>query len=472
MTTAKSLGRVWAETPRDPIRDPGESKYALGWIAEIPTYQVLNFLHNRIDTNILALAERGVFEWGADIDYKKNALCWDETDGRIYVSTVANPSKVLTPSQNPSQWTASSIQIPASHFQQLANSINAHLTDYSNPHKISAAQLSAYTKAQIDTLVASLQTELDTHEAASNPHGTDADDVGAIPITGGRYTGTVYHDSNILGIGANTTNAVQVSSNKVFFKKGTLELGLDASGEPYFYDGTKQYLLNEELFLTIKKGEEVNYAVPLPDLLCNFQSDINVYAGTGPTTFTSPGGLTYVNKEGVTKTAAVDEPRITQYGLAMRDSVKELLKVYRTSDGCGFTSFTESLDAYIVPVVDGTFVELFVNNGFLENRFRITGKVLTYIYKDNGAFKTNTITSNLSEGRHTLTSTFDGSTNTISAYLDGVKAFSAVIAVLPTRVGWTYTTFCLTPTARNTDNYVQRFRSWAMCLTDKQVSTL
>ena len=44
MTTAKSLGRVWAETPRDPIRDPGESKYALGWIAEIPTYQVLIFL--------------------------------------------------------------------------------------------------------------------------------------------------------------------------------------------------------------------------------------------------------------------------------------------------------------------------------------------------------------------------------------------------------------------------------------------
>ena len=85
MTTAKSLGRVWAKTPKDPIRDPGESKYALGWVAEIPTYQVLNFLHNRIDTNILALAERGVFEWGADINYKKNALCWDETDGRIYV---------------------------------------------------------------------------------------------------------------------------------------------------------------------------------------------------------------------------------------------------------------------------------------------------------------------------------------------------------------------------------------------------
>ena len=91
---------------------------------------------------------------------------------------------------------------------------------------------------------------------------------------------------------------------------------------------------------------------------------------------------------------------------------------------------------------------------------------------DGGVYITKTMTSNLSEGRHTLTSTFNGDTNTISVYLDGVKVFSAVIAVLPTRVGWTYTTFCLTAVARSTDNYVQRFRSWAMCLTDKQVSTL
>ena len=111
MTTAKTLGRVWAMTPAKPIRDPGESKYALGWVAEIPTYEVLNYLHNRIDANILALAEMGVFEWGADITYKKGALAWDETDGKIYIALVASPSKTLTPSNNPTQWTQSSIQI-------------------------------------------------------------------------------------------------------------------------------------------------------------------------------------------------------------------------------------------------------------------------------------------------------------------------------------------------------------------------
>ena len=335
MTTAKTLGRVWAMTPAKPIRDPGESKYALGWVAEIPTYEVLNYLHNRIDANILALAERGVFEWGADITYKKGALAWDETDGKIYIALVASPSKTLTPSNNPTQWTQSSIQISKADYDNLVAQVNNHITDYSNPHKLTAAQLNAYTKAQIDTLIANLQTELDAHEAASNPHGTDADDVGAVPITGGRYIGTVYHDANVIGIGADLTNAVKVDTGKILFKKGALELGIDAAGDPYFYDGTKQYLLNEELFVTLKETYEKEYAVPAPDFLCLFQNDINVYAGTGPTTFTSSGGLTYVNKEGITKTAAIDEPRITVDGLAMRDNT-ESLYVTRTNDGYGF----------------------------------------------------------------------------------------------------------------------------------------
>ena len=469
MTTAKTLGRVWASSPKDPIRDPGESKYALGWIAEIPTYQVLNFLHNRIDTNILALAERGVFEWGADIDYKKNALCWDETDGRIYVSTVANPSKVLTPSQNPSQWTASSIQIPASHFQQLANSINAHLTDYSNPHKISAAQLNAYTKAQIDALVANLQTELDAHEAASNPHGTDADDVGAVPITGGRYTGTVYHDSNILGIGANTTNAVQVSANKIFFKKGSLELGLDENGDPYFYNGTKQLLLNEELFLVVKQNEEAKYAVPAPDLVLNFMSDINTYVGTGHCGFISSGGLSYVNKDGVTKTNAVDEPRITQKGLAIRKG-PEHCWVDRKHDGYGFTSFTDACEWYHVRATDNICSNIMWINDFTQNIFRVTNNVLEFIFWNGNGYQAKTLVNDLSEGRHIVACTFDGTTNTISAYVDGFLMWRVGTAV-PTRAGWEVTDF-VGGDAKSYDVYLQRFRSWAVCLTDKQVSTL
>ena len=469
MTTAKTLGRVWAMTPAKPIRDPGESKYALGWVAEIPTYEVLNYLHNRIDANILALAERGVFEWGGDITYKKGALAWDETDGKIYIALIESPSKTLAPSNNPTQWTQSSIQISKADYDNLVAQVDSHITNYSNPHKLTAAQLNAYTKAQIDTLIANLQTELDAHEAASNPHGTDADDVGAVPITGGRYTGTVYHDANVIGIGADLTNAVKVDTGKIFFKKGTLELGIDAAGEPYFYDGTKQYLLNEELFVTLKETYEKEYAVPAPDFLCLFQNDINVYAGTGPTTFTSTGGKTYVNKEGVTKTAAVDEPRITVDGLAMRDNTESLYAT-RTNDGYGFTNYTESIEFFVKGSNAGV-TNIYVNNGFIKSKLKITGTTLVVYYTDSaGVQQSKTLTTSLEMGKHNFTQTLGGSTLTF--YLDGVKISSNTFT-LPARTGWTNTQFGLVDSGTNTyDLCLKRFRCWATALTDKQVSTL
>ena len=469
MTTAKSLGRLWAKSPAKPIRDPGESKYALGWVAEIPTYEVLNYLHNRIDNNILALAERGIFEWGPDIAYKKGALAWDESNGRIYVALIDNPNVSLIPSQNTAQWAASSVQIPKSSFDNLATAVNNHITNYSNPHKLTAAQINAYVKAQIDTLVSNVQTELNTHKAASNPHGTDADDVGAVPITGGRYTGTVYHDANIIGIGADTTNAVKYDAGKVFFKKGILEMGIDANGDPYFYDGTKQYLVNEELFVTLKDTYEKEYAVAAPDFLCLFQNDINVYAGTGPTTFTSTGGKTYVNKEGVTKTAAVDEPRITVDGLAMIDN-SETLYAARTNDGLGFTNYTESIE-FFVKGSNAGITNIYVNNGFIKSKLKITGTTLVACYTDSaGVQQSKTLTTSLALGKHNFTQTLNGSTLTF--YLDGVKISSNTFT-LPARTGWTNTQFGLVDSGTNTyDLCLQRFRCWATALTYKQVSTL
>ena len=469
MTTAKSLNRLWAMSPNKPIRDPGESKYALGWVAEIPTYEVLNYLHNRIDNNILALAERGIFEWGHDIAYKKGALAWDEIDGKIYVALTANPNISLAPSKNPSQWTASSIQIPKSYFDALTTAINSHITDYGNPHKLTATQIGAYDKAQINTLIGNVQTKLDTHKAASNPHGTNAADVGAIPVTGGRYTGTVYHDANIIGVGADTTNAVKYEAGKVFFKKGVLEVGIDANGDPYFYDGTKQYLVNEELFVTLKNTYEKEYAVPAPDFLCLFQNDINIYAGVGPTSFSSSGGKTYINKEGVTKTAAVDEPRITVDGLAMRDNTESLYAA-RTNDGYGFTNYTESIEFFVKGSNAGT-TNIFVNNGFIKSKLKITGTTLVAYYTDSaGVQQSKTLTTSLAMGKHNFTQTLGGSTLTF--YLDGVKISSNTFT-LPARTGWTNTQFGLVDSGTNTyDLCLKRFRCWATALTDKQVSTL
>ena len=79
------------------------------------------------------------------------------------------------------------------------------------------------------------------------------------------------------------------------------------------------------------------------------------------------------------------------------------------------------------------------------------------------------LVSDLSEGRHIAAVTWNGTNNTITVYIDGVKVYSIATAV-PARTDWTMTTF-LNGT-KSADCYLQRYRCWAMCLTDKQVSSL
>jgi len=149
----KVLGRVWASTPETPNIDPGVSKYQLGWVAEIPVYQMLNFMDNRHDTNTLSLAERGVFQWGSDINYKQNAIAWDETDGYIYVSKVASPSTSTRPGLNTSQWEKSAIQITRKQYDDEVAAWNAHIANVANPHQLTCAILNTYTRPEIDVSI-------------------------------------------------------------------------------------------------------------------------------------------------------------------------------------------------------------------------------------------------------------------------------------------------------------------------------
>ena len=82
------LNRVWTSGSATLRRDPGDAKYIQGWISEIPTFQVLNYLQYKVDTTLLAQAERGIFEWGTDIQYGLGSIVWNELDKKIYVSTV------------------------------------------------------------------------------------------------------------------------------------------------------------------------------------------------------------------------------------------------------------------------------------------------------------------------------------------------------------------------------------------------
>lgn len=58
--------------------------------------------------------------------------------------------------------------------------LNTHLLDYFNPHRVTAAQVGAYTKATVDTLIQQLSTTIGNHinDISTNPHRVTAHQTG------------------------------------------------------------------------------------------------------------------------------------------------------------------------------------------------------------------------------------------------------------------------------------------------------
>ena len=74
-----------------------DDKYEKGFVAEVPTYENLNYLTTKkLDLSLKALAERGVFEWGEDVDYQTGALVW--SNNIVYIALTV-PSKRLRPEE-------------------------------------------------------------------------------------------------------------------------------------------------------------------------------------------------------------------------------------------------------------------------------------------------------------------------------------------------------------------------------------
>ena len=466
MANAKTLGRVWAASPLMPTRDPGEVKWKLGFVAEIPTYQVLNFIHNRMDNNMLALAERGIFEWGGDVTYNKGAMAWDE-NGKIYLSKVASPDKTKKPSVDSAQWEESVIQTPKSKFTTVENALNSHTSNVANPHKLTAAQLNSYTKAEYDALIKNTNDNLSAHMADyGNSHKVTAAQAGAVPITGGTYTGQVTFSTGSIGIGA---NFVKSESNKVFLKKGNLELGINADGKPYFKNATETLLLDEALFVQLKKVNEKLYAVPLPDVEYDFMSDTNTLRGMGDSEFVSAGGKSYQNKAGSTVVAKVDEPRHTKKGLAFIDST-ETLRISRRFDGKAFLPLTEHIEFYLDSISNTGVTEIALDDYAKKDVLYISGGKAYYRLDGNII---TTVANSLTVGRNTFTRVLFAD-NSVKYYWNGELTGSSSYAAKPDKALLDWTRFMnVQPGTVNTAHfYMQRFRCWAAGLTPEQVSTL
>jgi hypothetical protein len=332
MTSALKLGRIWASAPLSPNIDPGVDKYRLGWVPEIPVYQVLNYLMNRYDTNIVALAERGMFEWGSDITYNLGSLVWDEVDSSIYISKVASPVTTTRPGLNLTQWDKSSIQISRAQYDVAVANWNNHIANTSNPHALTVDILDTYSKAVIDSKFAAATAAMNAHITNhANPHEVTAAQVSAVPITGGDYTGLVRHLFAATGIGeASLAATLLADATGAFITLGTSKLGLDNSFNPVFVDssGVKTNLLLDSNYIAARELIEATYVPPTPDCEVHFRNNLTLGYGSGVVTFTGPAGSRgYLDKSGTAQTAALNVARYTAKGLYTYSVDSEVLTV-------------------------------------------------------------------------------------------------------------------------------------------------
>lgn len=285
MALRPRLNRVWASENDSLRRDPGDAKYITGWVAEIPTYQVLNFLQYKNDTTLLALAERGIFEWGNDVSYTVGSLAWDENDGKVYVCNTTEPG-TARPSLSPG-WKPSVIQIPRSDYDSAKTAWTTHIQDVtSNPHKLTPEMLGAYTKAEVDSILDSYRTLVSNHASRTdNPHQLTAEKIGAVPVTGGKYTGDVEMETRRIFLSSGGGHKIAVEAGiGPFVEANDAVLGIDISsgvGKPMAGASlaTRSEIITEATFDSNKQQIENLYAVPQPDFYMPNVGSVNVHIG-------------------------------------------------------------------------------------------------------------------------------------------------------------------------------------------------
>lgn len=473
MASVVQLNRVWATGPQSPNRDPGATKWALGWVAEIPTLQVLNYINNRNDTNQLALAERGVFEWVGGIAYKLGALSWDELDSKIYRAKVAKPSATLAPSRNLAQWEPSSIQISRGAYDAAAAKWAAHIANKYNPHGLTAHQLGSYTTVEIDTKVAVVKAVIDAHVSiiAGNPHGTTAADVNAVPVTGGTYTGVVNHrySQTLIGPTAYAGSLNATTAGITIGKGAKARVGLDASSKPVWVDesGVSRTLMTEAAYLALRTTQAPLYALPAPDLWWPAKNGLTLATGAGELTFTGAAGRSYVGKDGGTYNSTLNVPRLTPNGMQFT-TWQDLAKLPMDNNLAGFARWTIFMDFRSADATENYF-----NGQMAGGNFTIysIANVLYLRYFLGGVSNSSVILPNPTPSSdYKLALTFDG-TN-ILAYFDGVLTTTLPAATLDVfQVGVMQFGYY-----SNVDVVgslcIRDFRTWNTALTDKQISQL
>ena len=469
------LGRIWALNGAR--FDPGTQKYQLGWTAEIPTYEVLNYLQYRVDLALLAASERGIPEWGSDLTYGLGSVVWDNTNSKMYVSKVATPNKSKAPSTNTADWEESCTQFTMNAFLQIDQKIDAHIGRADNPHGVTAEQVNTYIKSVIDQKVSNVATDLSNHAGRrDNPHGTTAAGIGAVPATGGTYTGAVTFNSPEVKINSGAgDHAVHADSDILGLRYADVYLGLRKSDNRAVLKvaGNTSVLLSESEYVEARRVLEPEYAVPDPDVWIDALNDINLKQGFGFTELVRGVTADYTDKSGRVRVAGVGEPRQERNGLRLDWSLdKERLDVDASNNLFGVPEATWFFE--FVWAGNGRSILYWDDSGAQDHvEVSATGTVTVFFSDADGAER-GWVAGTTQAG---VVSRLAVSYNSqrVRTYLNGVAGATGDQSFSPQVAEWSkfYLGYPATsPVAPVGVWWLRQFKIWHRVLTPEQISTL
>jgi microcystin-dependent protein len=94
----------WADTGSNLSMDT--TKKNLGWVAEKPKYQQMNWLFQQITQHLMHINEHGIGVWDSATDYANLALARSPANGGIYFRVAAAGVGGGEPSITPANWAA------------------------------------------------------------------------------------------------------------------------------------------------------------------------------------------------------------------------------------------------------------------------------------------------------------------------------------------------------------------------------
>lgn len=461
MADRLTLGRIWANT--GDWRDPGDAKYSLGWGAEIPTYQGLNYLQYKSDLAFLALAERGVQEWGADITYALRSQVWDNVDGKVYIALVASPNTLLSPSSNLGEWGLSAMQVTRSEYGTGLAASTAHINNTANPHGVTPSSIGAYTVGEIDQLFDNAYATLALHEDdTSNPHNTTAIQTGAVPATGGTFTGSVNYEAERTGLNYTATGATiyAPSAGGMYLEAGGYLFGVDGSGNAVYFDGvTTQTILNENTYLATGESYEGQFSAPQADLVLKLAVDVNIQEGFGNSYFDRANAQSQTDKSGVVRVHPIDHPVFTDKGLFLQDGTNTTYEVDADLNQSGFAAKTLFWEG--TPKGNSTPVR---ESDTGANRFYISASQIYLRYERISGGVTNLLIGPAVDGVNIKVAATLSSTGA-KVFHSGVQTGELAGAVKVVQFG-------RIQFGTDGSSYMRQYKVWASILTPNQIATL